>query len=194
VSLVDWVGSGSMAGESEGPSTFFSDLTIEVPRGQVVAAAAFTGCSMGVLEQQPGLAAVFVRGYGQFDPSGDLKDVEVPAFPANGVFAISDCAFVRFRMTVMQGNAYARGLVFYFGAPDTAAGSRPPAWSVRDYTIALPGGAGSHRVMRLARGSRLPLDRILERSTAEAAQFFGVGRTKVEARPGRRKTRGPRVV
>ena len=95
-----------MAGEATGPSPFFADLTVEVPRGDVVAAAALTGFSMGVWEHQPGTAAVFLREYAQYDASGKAQVVDVSPDPANGVFAISDCFFVRFRMTVQQGHAF----------------------------------------------------------------------------------------
>ena len=109
--MIDWVGYGSMAGEATGPSPFFADLTIEVPRGDVVAAAAFTGFSMGVWGHRPGTAAVFLREYAQYDASGKAQVVDVQPDPANGVFAIPECFFVRFRMTVQQGHAFARGLV-----------------------------------------------------------------------------------
>lgn len=196
--MIDWIGSGSMSGEATGPDPVFSDLTIEVPTGDVVAAAAFSGFSMGVLEHQPGEAGVFVREYGQFDPSGRPNVVDVPSFPANGVFAIPRCFFVRFRMMVLQGNAYARGLVFRLAPEGSSGGSKPPAWSVRDYRIQVGGkGDGTHRVMALARGSRLAgrgLDALLARSGAEAARFFGVRRSKVEVSRARRRSSGPRLV
>src|SRR5262249_24408957 len=167
------------------------------PSGDVVAAAAFSGFSMGVLERQPGEAGVFVREYGQLDPSGRPKVVDVPSFPANGVFAIPRCFFVRFRMMVLQGNAYARGLVFRL-APEGSSGasaSKPPAWSIRDYRIQVWGKCdGTHRVMALARGSRLGgrgVDALLARSGAEAARFFGVRRSKVEVSRARGRRSGP---
>jgi hypothetical protein len=187
--MIDWVGYGWMAGEATGPSPFFADLTIEVPRGDVVAAAAFTGFSMGVWEHKPGTAAVFLREYAQFDASGKAKVVDVSPDPGNGVFAISDCFFVRFRMTVQQGNAFARGLVFRFASGAAGAAGTLPGWSVRDYRITLGGEpSGTHRVMTLARGSQLPTDAILDRANAEAARFFGVRRrdVAVTATRGRR--------
>ncbi len=178
--MIDWVGYGWMAGEATGPSPFFADLTIEVPRGDVVAAAAFTGFSMGVWEHQPGTATVFVREYAQYDASGKPQVVDVDPDPTNGVFAIPDCFFVRFRMTVQQGNAFARGLVFRFAPDDAIAAGPPPGWSVRDYRITVGGEAsGTHRVMTLARGSRLPADAIVDRASGEAARFFGVRRREV---------------
>jgi len=126
--MIDWVGYGWMAGEATGPSPFFADLTIEVPRGDVIAAAAFAGFSMGVWEHRPGTAAVFLREYAQYDASGKAQVVDVQPDPANGVFAIPECFFVRFRMTVQQGHAFARGLVFRFGR------GRPPERSGRSAT------------------------------------------------------------
>src|SRR5262252_2297825 len=190
-----------MAGEATGPSPFFADLTIEVPRGDVVAAAAFTGFSMGVWEHQPGTAAVFLREYAQYDASGKAQIVDASPDPANGVFAIADCFFVRFRMTVQQGNAFARGLVFRFASPAEEASETLPGSSVRDYRITFGGEpAGTHRVMTLARGSRLPTEAILERANGEAARFFGVHRREIAVTParrrrgsGRRGSMGPRL-
>jgi hypothetical protein len=194
--MIDWVGYGWMAGEATGPSPFFADLTIEVPRGDVVAAAAFTGFSMGVWEHQPGTAAVFVREYAHYDASGKAQVVDVPPDPTNGVFAIPDCFFVRFRMTVQQGHAFARGLVFRFASDAAGAVGALSGWSVRDYRITLGGEAsGTHRVMALARGSRLPTDAILDHASREAARFFGVGRRDVAVTAARGKRasrrRGP---
>jgi len=200
--MIDWVGYGWMAGEATGPSPFFADLTIEVPRGDVVVAAAFTGFSMGVWEHRPGTAAVFLREYAQYDASGKARVVDVQPDPANGVFAIPECFFVRFRMTVQQGRAFARGLVFQFasGAVAGTAGALG-GWSVRDYRVTLGGKpSGTHRVMTLARGSRLPTDAILDRASGEAALFFGVRRrdvvvTAARARraSARRGPTGPRL-
>jgi hypothetical protein len=199
--VIDWVGYGWMAGEATGPSPFFADLTIEVPRGDVVAAAGFTGFSMGVWEHQPGTAAVFLREYGQYDPSGKAQVFDAPPDPANGVFAIPDCFFVRFRMTVQQGNAFARGLVFRFAPGDAGAADALSGSSVRDYKVTLGGAlSGRHRVMTLARGSRLPTDAILDRASAEAARFFGVERREVRVTAarsrrggGRRESAGPKL-
>ena len=196
--MIDWVGYGWMGGEATGPSPFFADLTLEVPRGDVVAAAAFTGFSMGVWEHRPGTAAVFLREYAQYDASGKARVVDVPPDPGNGVFAIPDCFFVRFRMTVQQGHAFARGLVFRFASGAAGAAGALPGWSVRDYRVTLGGEpSGTHRVMTLARGSRLPTDAILDRASGEAARFFGVRRrevavTAVRGRRGRGR-RGPKA-
>jgi len=201
--VIDWVGYGWMAGEATGPSPFFADLTIEVPRGDVVAAAAFTGFSMGQWEHQPGTAAVFLREYGQYDASGKAQVVDAPPDPANGVFAIHDCFFVRFRMTVQQGNAFARGLVFRLAADDTAMAATVPGLSTRDYRVTFGGKlSGKHRIMTLARGSRLPAETILNRASGEAARFFGVERREVAVTTvrgrrgggrGRRGSTGPRL-
>ena len=199
--MIDWVGYGWMAGEATGPSPFFADLTIEVPRGDVVAAAAFTGFSMGVWEHQPGTATVFLREYARYDASGKAKVVDVEPDPANGVFAIPDCFFVRFRMTVQQGHAFARGLVFRLAADDTGMATTVPGWSMRDYRVTFGGKlSGTHRVMTLARGSRLPTDAILDRASTEAARFFGVKRREIAVTAsrgrrgsGRRGSTGPRL-
>jgi hypothetical protein len=188
VPVIDWVGYGWMAGEATGPNPFFADLTIEVPRGDVVAAAAFTGFSMGVWEHQPGTAAVFLREYAHYDASGNAQVVDVEPDPANGVFAILDCFFVRFRMTVQQGNAFARGLVFRFASGAAGTTEAMQGWSTRDYRVTFGGElSGTHRVMTLARGSRLPTDAILERASGEAARFFGVRRREIAVTAARRK-------
>jgi len=177
--MIDWVGYGWMAGEATGPSPFFADLTIEVPRGDVVVTASFTGFSMGEWEHRPGTAAVFLREYAQYDASGKARVVDVQPDPANGVFVIRDCFFVRFRMTVQQGHAFARGLVFRIASGAGTAGALAGS-SVRDYRVTFGGKpSGTHRIMKLARGSRLPTDAILDRASGEAARFFGVRRRDV---------------
>jgi len=192
--MIDWIGYGWIAGEVTGPSTWFGDLTLEVPRGDVLAAAAVTELSVRVEEPEPGSVAVYVREYSQYDASGKPRVVDVPADPTNDVLAIHDCFFVRFRMTLFQGSAYAQGLVFHHAAATAAAASRiaAPRWSVRDYRFSIGGDeVGAHRVMTLSRGSALPVNELLGRSAAEAARHFSVKRQEVETRPARRR-RAPR--
>lgn len=192
--MIDWVGYGWMAGEAVGPAPFFADLTIEVPRGDVAVATAFTGFSMGVWEHQPGTAAVFLREYAQYDASGKAQVVDVQPDPASGVFAIPECFYVRFRMTVQQGHAFARGLVFRFASGTAATAAALAGWSVRDYRVTLGGKlSGTHRVMTLARGSRLPTDTILDRASGEAARFFGARRRDVVVTAARARRASARL-
>ena len=124
----------------------------------------------------------------------------MPADPTNNVLAIDDCFFVRFRMTLFQGSAYARGLVFHHAPAATPAARTiaAPGWSVRDYRFTIgPDEVGTHRVMALSRSSLLPMADLLGRSAAEAARHFGVKRREIEmrpaaTRPARRKA-APRV-
>jgi hypothetical protein len=186
--MIDWIGYGWMAGEVSGPSTYFVDLTLEVPRGEVVAAAAVSGFSVGVQEKEPGSVAVYVREYAQFDKSGNPHVIDVPADPINNVMAIQDCFFVRFRMTVFQGRAFSQGLVFRFAPPPPPAPPSPVTkargFDEADYHVHIGGKEiGKHRVMRLARGSRLDtkaIDAILKRSSGEAARFLGVRHREIE--------------
>ena len=85
--MIDWIGYGWIAGEVSGPNTYFADLTIEVPRGDVVAAAAVTGFSVGVQKNEPGsdLAgtglSVSTRGRSEEDMAGGCG--EPPACTGN---------------------------------------------------------------------------------------------------------------
>jgi hypothetical protein len=191
--MIDWVGFGWIAGEVSGPNTYFADLTIEVPRGDVVAAAAVTGFSVGVQKNEPGSVAVYIREYARFKSSTLIDVVDVPPDPTNNVMAITDCAFVRFRMTVFQGRAFSQGLVWRF-APKPVEPARPPSkFSVHDYHVRVGGRiVGGHRVVALPRGSRLRLDSLVKRAGAEAARFLGVRPREIETvrARGRRKGSG----
>jgi len=197
VAHIDWIGYGWMAGEVSGPSTYFVDLTLEVPRGLVVAAAAVSGLSVGVQKNEPGSVAVYVREYAQFDKSGNPHVIDVPPDPVNNVMAIEDCFFIRFRMTVFQGRGFSQGLVFRFAPPPPAAPSpvtRIHKFNEADYHVHIGGKEiGRHRVMRLASGSRLntkAVQAILKRSSGEAARFLGVRPREVETVRARKRSAG----
>lgn len=189
--MIDWVGFGWIAGEVSGPNTYFADLTIEVPRGDVVAAAAVTGFSVGVHKNEPGSVAVYIREYARFKSSTLIDVVDVPPDPTNNVMAITDCAFVRFRMTVFQGRAFSQGLVWRF-APKPVEPPRPPSkFSVHDYHVRVGGRiVGGHRVVALPRGSRLRLDSLVKRAGAEAARFLGVRPREIETVRARSRRTG----
>jgi hypothetical protein len=186
--MIDWIGGGWMHGEVSGPSTYFTDLTIEVPRGEVVAAAAVSGFSVGVQEHEPGSVAAYVREYAQFDTAGNPHVVDVPPNPENNVLSIKDCFFVRFRLTVFQGKAFAQGLVFRFAPPPPPPPpppKKPPSpverkknFKIQDFRVHVGGKEiGKHRFMTLASGSGLDakaIEEILKRSTGEAARFLRV--------------------
>jgi hypothetical protein len=74
--MIDWNGYGWIAGEVTGPSTWFGDLTLEVPRGDVLAAAAVTEASVRVEEPEPGSVAVYVREYAQYDSAGKRTRID----------------------------------------------------------------------------------------------------------------------
>jgi hypothetical protein len=189
--MIDWIGYGWIAGEVSGPNTYFADLTIEVPRGDVVAAAAVTGFSVGVQKNEPGSVAVYIREYARFQSSTLIDVVDVPPDPTNNVMAITDCAFVRFRMTVFQGRAFSQGLVWRF-APKPVEPPRPPSkFSVHDYHVRVGGRiVGGHRVLALPRGSRLRLDSLVKRAGAEAARFLGVRPREIETVRARSRRKG----
>jgi len=191
--MIDWIGYGWMAGSVSGPDTYFADLTMEVPQGDAVAAAAVTGFSLGLEGGEPGSAAAYVREYGLFEDGTHAVRSLAPD-PTNNVISIPACYWVRFRLTVFQGNAFAQGLVFrHAPAPPpappniaTVPRSKVPKFKVRDYKIKIQGkGAGMHRVMALARGSVLPERKILARSAAEIAEFAGVRPRSVQIAPAR---------
>jgi len=192
--MIDWIGYGWMWAEGSGPDTYFADLTLEVPRGDVVAAAAVSGFSVGLLERDPGSIAAYIRQYAHYD-SGILSLRDLPPDPTNNVLPIKDCTWIRFRTTVFQARAFAQGLVFHHAAPPPAPPEpnpkiTAPKWSVRDYDVHVGNTKlGSHRIMALARGSTLPVRKILARSAAEAARHFGVARRRVVTRPARRSAR-----
>lgn len=195
--MIDWIGYGWMAGSVHGPDMYSADLTMEVPRGDALAVAAVTGLSLGVENNEPGSAAAYVRELGLWEEG--LRAVRsLPPDPINNVVPIPDCYWVRFRLTVFQGNAFGQGLVFRAApAPPPSPRSRiatpkmeKPAWKVRDYHVRIgEKGLGSHRIMALARGSQLPVAEILDRAGAEVARHFGVKPKEVVARPARRVAR-----
>ena len=189
--MIDWIGYGWMWAEGSGPDTYFADLTLEVPRGDVVAVAAVSGFSVGLLDREPGSIAAYVRQYEHYN-SGILSLRDLPPDPTNNVLAIVDCTWIRFRTTVFQARAFAQGLVFHHAVPPPAP-PKPnpkitaPKWSVRDYEVHIGGKQfGSHRVMALARGSTLRLDEILASAATEAARHLGVAELRVVTRPARR--------
>jgi hypothetical protein len=189
--MIDWIGYGWMWAEGSGPDTYFADLTLEVPRGDVVAVAAVSGFSVGLLDREPGSIAAYIRQYEHYN-SGILALRDLPPDPTNNVLGIVDCTWIRFRTTVFQARAFAQGLVFHHAVPPPAPPTpnpkiTAPKWSVRDYEVHVGGKRfGSHRVMALARGSTLPLDEILASAATEAARHFGVAQRKVVTRPARR--------
>jgi hypothetical protein len=185
--MIDWIGYGWIAGEVSGPNTFFADLTIEVPRADVVAAAAVTGFSVGVYQHEPGSVAAYIREYARFKSSTQIDVVDVPPDPTNNVMAIQDCAYVRFRMTVFQGRAFSQGLVFRFAPPPPEPRIRIAKIVATDYDVKVGGKTvGKHRLLTLPRGSRLKPDAVLKRSAAEAARFFDVKPKEIETvRAGR---------
>jgi len=190
--MIDWIGYGWVAGEVSGPSTYFADLTLEVPRADVVVAAAVSGFSVGVQQHEPGSVAVYVREYAQFDKAGKPHVIDVPPDPTNNVMFIPDCFFVRFRLTVFQGRAFAQGLVFRFAPPPPPPPKKPPSpverkheFNFHDYHVHVGGKEiGKHRFMTLASGSGLDtraIEKIVKRSTGEAARFLGVRPRDVKA-------------
>jgi hypothetical protein len=187
--MIDWIGYGWMAGSVSGAGTYFADLTLEVPQGDAVAAAAVTGFSLGLEGGEPGSAAAYVREYGLFE-DGLHALRSLPPDPTNNVVAIPACYWVRFRLTVFQGNAFAQGLVFrHAPVPPPAPPNKAtrPKFKVRDYKIKVRGkNVGMHRIMALARGSILPERKILARCAAELAEFAGVRPRSVETVPARR--------
>jgi hypothetical protein len=186
--MIDWIGYGWIAGQVSGPNTFFADLTIEVPRADVVAAAAVTGFSVGVQQHEPGSVAVYVREYGRFKSSTLIDVVDVPPDPTNNVMPITDCAYVRFRMTVFQGRAFSQGLVFRFAPKPPQPLVRAPKFAITDHLIRAGGrDVGTHRVMALARGSRLRPDAAVNRAAAEAGRFLGVRPRDIEIVRSRRQ-------
>ena len=195
--MIDWIGYGWMAGSVSGPDTYFADLTMEVPQGDAVAAAAVTGFSLGLEGGEPGSAAAYVREYGLFEDGTHAVRSLAPD-PTNNVISIPACYWVRFRLTVFQGNAFAQGLVFrHAPVPPPAPPNKAtipksnkatiPKFRMRDYKIKIRGkDAGMHRVMTLAHGSVLPERKILARSAAEIAEFVGVRSRSVETVASRR--------
>jgi hypothetical protein len=191
--MIDWIGYGWMAGSMSGADMYSADLTMEVPRGDVVAAAAVTGFSLGVWEEVPGSAAAYVRQFGLFEEG--LQAVRsLDPDPNNNVVPITDCYWIRFRLTVFQGNAFGQGLVFHHAPPPpppphshaAIPKASKPAWKTRDYHVTIGGRkVGSHRIMSLARGSLLTSDEVLAGAASEVARHFGVKPREVVTRPGR---------
>lgn len=186
--MIDWIGGGWIVGEVTGSSTWFADLTLEVPQGDVLAVAAVSDLWIRVDDPDPGSVAVYVREYAQADASGKPHIVDVAADPTRDVLAIASCIFVRFRMTLYRASAASQGLVFHQAAG--TSGGFGPTWTVRDYRISAGRDElGMHRVMALARGSAIDVDRVLGRSAAEAARHFGLRSREVRVVPRRARSR-----
>jgi hypothetical protein len=195
--MVDWIGYGTLFAESNSTDpTKFADVTIETPRGDVVATTAVTGFSTGILEGTPGSVAAYIREYAQYvDPFGGYITVKVPPDAANNVMRIPDCKRVRFRLTVFQARAYAVGLVFRFPRQLQPAQPGPPLLPSKYFKVARRSTGqtvGTHQVKLLARGSSLAIDRALSTSLAEAAEHLGVGRRALKVEPATRREVMPR--
>ena len=79
--------------------------------------------------------------------------------------AITDCAFVRFRMTVFQGRAFSQGLVWRHAPKPVEPRASTPKFSVHEYHVRVGGRVvGGHRVLALPRGSRVRLDSLVDRA------------------------------
>ena len=184
-----------------GPSTNFVDLTIEEPNIPVVATTAVSAFTAGVHEGKPGSVATYVREYGVFTGPASIDVVDVPPDPANNVFYVENCAFVRFRMTVFQAIAWSQACVFRFPAPAPPKPKRPPAkfdpnrrYKLSEYRISDASGRrelGKHRVLALRRASVLEVDELVQRSAAEAAEHLRVPRRRLEI--ARTRPRRPEV-
>jgi len=185
-----------------GPSTNFVDLTIEEPNIPVVATTAVSAFTAGVHEGKPGSVATYVREYGVFTGPASIDVVDVPPDPANNVFYVENCAFVRFRMTVFQAIAWSQACVFRFPAPVPPKPKLPAAkfdpsqrYKLSEFRVSDVSGRselGTHRVLALRRGSMLKVDELVKRSAAEAAEHLRVPRRRLEiARTRPRRPAGP---
>ena len=181
-----------------GPSTNFVDLTIEEPNIPVVATTAVSAVTAGVYEGKPGSVATYVREYGVFTGPSSIDVVDVPPDPANNVFYVENCAFVRFRMTVFQAIAYAQACVFRFPGPAPSKPKGPAAtfdpnrrYKRTEFRVTDGSSGdelGTHRVLALRRGSTLEVDKLVKRSALEAAEHLRIPRRRLEiakARPRR---------
>jgi len=185
-----------------GPSTNFVDLTIEEPNIPVVATTAVSAVTAGVYEGKPGSVATYVREYGVFTGPGSIDVVDVPPDPANNVFYVENCAFVRFRMTVFQAIAFSQACIFRFPGPAPPKPKGPAAkfdpnqrYKLSEFRISDASGhreLGKHRVLALRRRSVLEVDELVKRSATEAAEHFQVPRRRLEiARTRPRRPEGP---
>ena len=140
-----------------------------------------------------------MREYGVFTGRVRSTFVDVPPDPANNVFYVENCAFVRFRMTVFQAIAYSQACVFLFSRPGAIEAKGPSArfdpnrrykWTEFRVTDGSSGDElGRHRVLALRRGSTLEVvDKIVKWSALEAAEHLQIPRRRLEiakARPRR---------
>ena len=185
-----------------GPSTNFVDLTIEEPNIPVVATTAVSAFTAGVHEGKPGSVATYVREYAVFTGPSAIDVVDLPPDPANNVFYVEHCAFVRFRMTVFQAIAWSQACVFRFPAQTPAKPKGPPLkfdpnrrYKVAEFRVtdgSTGDELGRHRVLALRRGSILKVDEIVKRSALEAAEGLRIPKRRLEiakARP--RRPTGP---
>jgi hypothetical protein len=100
-------------------------------------------------------------------------------------------------MTIFQGRAFSQGLVLRH-APKPVEPRVPfSKFSVQAFRVRADGrDVGTHRVMSLARGSRLRLHSLLDRAAAEAGRFLGVRPRQIETvraktQKGRRRAAPP---
>lgn len=186
---------GWLYASASGPQTTFVDLTFELPNIAVVATTAASAFSAGVYQGTPGSVATYVREYGVFTGPYAIQIVNLPPDPANNNCYIEHCAFVRFRLTVFHATAWSQASVFRFPpVPPPAPPNPKQRFKLIEYAITDVTGAklGAHRVFALRRGSRLEIDGLVRRSTAEAAAHLRIPRRRLTfAR--RRVSRPPRT-
>ena len=195
---------GWLYASASGPGTTFVDLTIEEPNIPVVATTAVSASTAGVHEGIPGTVATYVREYAVFTGPSSIDVIDVPPDPANNVFYVEQCAFVRFRLTVFQASAWSQACVFRFPAPAPAK-PRGPAkkfdpgqrYKVAEFRITDGSSGdelGQHRVLALRRGSVLKVDEVVKRSAAEAAAHLRIPKRRLEiAKTRPRRPTGPPV-
>ena len=189
---------GWLYASASGPQTNFVDLTFELPNIAVVATTAASAFSAGVHQGVPGSVATYIREYGVFTGPYAIKVVDLPPDPANNNCYVEHCAFVRFRLTVFQATAWSLACVFRFApAPVPPPAPPNPRGRLRLIEYAITDGAtggklGDHRVFALRRDSRLDVESLVRRSTAEAAAHFGIPRRRLTFARRRVPRRPPR--
>ena len=181
---------GWLYASASGPQTTFADLTFEVPNIPVIATTAISAFSAGMYEFVPGSVATYVRGYAVFTGPSAIDVVDLPPDPANNVFWVEHCAFVRFRLTVFQATVWSQACVFYYPAPVPPKPKPQPAkldWKRRfklaEYRItdgSTGRKLGSHRVLTLRKETVLAVDDLVKRSAFEAADHFKIPRRKLK--------------
>lgn len=179
--MIDWIETGWLWTLASGPQTNFVDLTFELPDVPAMATCAISASSVGVWENTPGSVAVYVRETGVFTGPAAVKVIDIPPDAVNNSWYVEHGAWIRFRMTAFQAQAWAQASVFAYTNPKPVAPKAGIGWreklAIVEYAVtdgSTGKRIGTHRIMKKRRGSVIPIDALVARTASEAAGPLGL--------------------